>query len=134
MANFTQLDGGYLVTEVIVVNNETINDLPFPESEPAGVAFLQSLFGSTTVWKQTSYNANFRKNYAGIGYTYDPVLDAFIAPKPYPSWVLNTTTCQWQAPVPYPDDGGTYTWDEEIINWKQIVPPPIMDGAAPNVL
>ena len=134
MANFAQLDGAYLVTEVIVVNNETINDLPFPESEPVGVAFLQSLFGSTTIWKQTSYNANFRKNYAGIGYTYDPVLDAFIAPKPYPSWLLNTTTCQWEAPVQYPDDGGTYTWDEEIINWKQILPPPIMDGAAPKVL
>ena len=117
MANFAQLDGGYLVTEVIVVNNETINNLPFPESEPAGVAFLQSLFGSTTVWKQTSYNANFRRNYAGIGFTYDPVLDAFIAPKPYPSWVLNTTTCQWQAPVPYPDDGKTYIWDEATLSW-----------------
>ena len=134
MANFAQLDGAYLVTEVIVVNNETINDLPFTESEPVGVAFLQSLFGSTTVWKQTSYNANFRKNYAGVGFIYDPVLDAFIAPKPYPSWLLNTTTCQWEAPVQYPDDGGTYTWDEEIINWKQILPPPIMDGAAPKVL
>ena len=117
MANFAQLDGAYLVTEVIVVNNETINDLPFPESEPVGVAFLQSLFGSTTVWKQTSYNANFRKNYASIGYTYDPVLDAFIAPKPYPSWLLNTTTCQWQAPVPYPDDGKTYIWDEATLSW-----------------
>lgn len=117
MANFAQLDGSYIVTEVIVVNNETINNLPFPESEPAGVAFLQSLFGSTTVWKQTSYNANFRKNYAGIGYTYDPVLDAFIAPQPYPSWVLNTTTCQWQAPVPYPDDGKTYIWDEATLSW-----------------
>ena len=102
MANFAQLDESYIVTKVIVVNNETINNLPFPESEPVGMAFLQSLFGSTTVWKQTSYNANFRKNYAGIGFTYDPVLDAFIPPKPYPSWVLNTTTCQWQAPVPYP--------------------------------
>lgn len=134
MANFAKLDENSIVTEVIVVNNETISDLPFPESDPVGVAFLQSLFGSTTVWKQTSYNANFRKNYAGIGYTYDPVLDAFIAPQPYPSWLLNTTTCQWEAPIPYPDDGGTYTWDEEIINWKQILPPPIMDGAAPKVL
>jgi hypothetical protein len=117
MANFAQLDGSYLVTEVIVVNNETINDLPFPESEPVGVAFLQSLFGSTTVWKQASYNANFRKNYAGIGFTYDPVLDAFIAPKPYPSWLLNTTTCQWQAPVPYPIDGQRYVWDEATLSW-----------------
>ena len=117
MANFAQLDGAYTVIEVVVVNNETINNLLFPESEPVGVAFLQSLFGSTTVWKQTSYNANFRKNYAGIGYTYDPVLDAFIAPQPYPSWVLNTTTCQWQAPAPYPDDGKTYMWDEATLSW-----------------
>jgi hypothetical protein len=123
MANFAQLDGSYLVTEVIVVNNETINDLPFPESEPVGVAFLQSLFGSTTVWKQTSYNANFRKNYAGIGYTYDPVLDAFIPPQPYPSWLLNTTTCQWQAPVPYPDDGKTYIWDEATLSWVLVEQP-----------
>lgn len=117
MANFAQLDGAYTVIEVVVVNNETINDLPFPESEPVGVVFLQSLFGSTTIWKQTSYNANFRKNYAGIGYTYDPVLDAFIPPQPYPSWVLNTTTCQWQAPVPYPSDGKTYIWDEATLSW-----------------
>ena len=117
MANFAQLNENYIVTEVIVVNNETIDNLPFPESEPVGVAFCQSLYGSTTVWKQTSYNANFRKNYAGIGYTYDPVLDAFIAPQPYPSWLLNTTTCQWQAPVPYPDDGKTYIWDEATLSW-----------------
>jgi hypothetical protein len=123
MANFAQLDGSYIVTEVIVVNNETIDNLPFPESEPAGVAFLQSLFGSTTVWKQTSYNANFRKNYAGIGYTYDPVLDAFIAPQPYPSWVLNTTTCQWQAPVPYPNDGKMYIWDEATLSWVLVEQP-----------
>ena len=117
MANFAQLNGGYLVTEVIVVNNDTIDNLPFPESEPVGVAFCQSLFGSTTVWKQTSYNANFRKNYASIGYTYDPVLDAFVAPKPYPSWVLNTATCQWEAPAPYPGDGGYYVWDEATLSW-----------------
>ena len=123
MANFAQLDENYIVTEVVVVNNETINDLPFPESEPVGVAFLQSLFGSTTVWKQTSYTASYRKNYAGIGYTYDPVLDAFIPPKPYPSWVLNTATCQWQAPVPYPDDGKTYIWDEATLSWVLVEQP-----------
>jgi hypothetical protein len=123
MANFAQLDENYIVLQVNVVNNETINDLPFPESEPVGVAFLQSLFGSTTVWKQTSYNANFRKNYAGIGYTYDPVLDAFIPPQPYPSWLLNTTTCQWEAPVPYPDDGKTYIWDEATLSWVLVEKP-----------
>lgn len=123
MAYFAQLDPSFVVTEVISVNNNTIDNLPFPESEPVGVAFLQSLFGSTTVWKQTSYNANFRKNYAGIGYTYDPVLDAFIAPQPYPSWLLNTTTCQWQAPVPYPDDGKTYIWDEATLSWVLVEQP-----------
>ena len=123
MAYFAQLDPSFVVTEVISVNNNTIDNLPFPESEPVGVAFLQSLFGSTTVWKQTSYNANFRKNYAGIGYTYDPVLDAFIAPKPYPSWLLNTATCQWQAPVPYPDDGKTYIWDEATLSWVLVEQP-----------
>ena len=123
MANFAQLDGAYTVTQVIVVNNETIDNLPFPESEPVGVAFCQSLFGLTTIWKQTSYNANFRKNYAGIGFTYDPVLDAFIAPQPYPSWLLNTATCQWEAPVPYPIDGGYYGWDEATLSWV-LVPYP----------
>jgi hypothetical protein len=123
MANFAQLDENYIVTQVVVVNNETINDLPFPESEPIGVAFLQSLFGLTTVWKQTSYTASYRKNYAGIGYTYDPVLDAFIPPQPYPSWLLNTTTCQWQAPVPYPDDGKTYKWDEATLSWVLVEQP-----------
>ena len=117
MANFAQLDGAYTVTEVIVVNNETINNLPFPESEPVGVAFCQSLFGADTIWKQTSYNANFRKNYAGIGYSYDPVLDAFIPPQPYPSWLLNTSTCRWEALTPYPTDGQMYAWDEATLSW-----------------
>lgn len=122
MANFAQLDESYIVTEVVVVNNETIDNLPFPESEPVGVAFCQSLFGLTTIWKQTSYNANFRKNYAGIGFTYDPVLDAFIAPQPYPSWLLNTATCHWEAPVPYPTDGGYYVWDEATLSWVLVEP------------
>ena len=117
MANFAQLNENYIVTEVIVVNNETINNLPFPESEPVGVAFCQSLFGADTIWKQTSYNANFRKNYAGIGYSYDPVLDAFIPPQPYPSWLLNTSTCRWEALTPYPTDGQMYAWDEATLSW-----------------
>lgn len=120
MASFAQLNENSIVIDVIVVNNDTIDNLPFPESEPVGVAFCQSLYGSTTVWKQTSYNANFRKNFAGIGYTYDPVLDAFIPPQPYPSWLLNTTTCQWQAPVPYPNDGKRYVWDETTQSWVVI--------------
>lgn len=123
MANFAQLNEKYIVTQVIVVNNETIDNLPFPESEPMGVAFCQSLLGPTTNWKQTSYNASFRKNYAGIGFTYDQALDAFIPPKPYPSWLLNTTTCQWEAPVPYPNDGKTYVWDEATLSWVEVPAP-----------
>jgi hypothetical protein len=117
MAHFAQLDENSIVLQVIVVNNATIDNLPFPESELIGVAFCQSLLGSTTNWKQTSYNASFRKNYAGVGFTYDSVLDAFIAPQPYPSWMLNDSTCQWEAPVPYPNDGGNYVWDEATLSW-----------------
>ena len=119
MAHFAKLDDQNVVLDVNVVNNETINNLPFPESEPIGVAFLTDWSGGYTNWKQTSYNANFRKNYAGIGYTYDSVLDAFIAPKPFPSWLLNTNTCQWQAPVPYPTDGKIYSWNEETQQWVE---------------
>jgi hypothetical protein len=119
MAHFAKLDDQNIVLDVNVVNNETINNLPFPESEPVGVAFLTEWSGGYTNWKQTSYNASFRKNYAGIGYTYDSVLDAFIAPKPYPSWLLNTETCQWQAPIPYPTDGKVYYWNEETQQWVE---------------
>lgn len=98
MANFAKLDESAIVIEVIVVNNEVIGDLPFPESEPVGVAFCQSLFGADTIWKQTSYNANFRKNYAGVGYTYDSGRDAFIAPQPDPRCVFIEETCKWDCP------------------------------------
>ena len=120
MGHFAKLDDQSIVIDVNVVNNETINNLPFPESEPVGVAFLTDWSGGYSNWKQTSYNASFRKNYAGIGYTYDSVLDAFIAPKPYPSWLLNTATCQWQAPIPYPTDGKMYSWDEETQSWVEV--------------
>jgi hypothetical protein len=112
---------GDVVAEVIVVNNETIEHLAFPESEPVGVAFCQSLFGSETEWKQTSYNASFRKNYAGVGFTYDGTLDAFIPPQPFPSWILNEDTAQWESPVPYPEDGNLYTWGEETGAWVEVV-------------
>jgi len=120
MAHFAQLDGNGVVIQVIVVNNETVFNMPFPESEPIGVAFCQSLFGTTTVWKQTSYNASFRKNFAGAGYTYEPVLDAFVPPQPFPSWLLNTSTCQWEPPVPFPVDGGAYVWDEPTLSWVPV--------------
>jgi hypothetical protein len=119
MAHFAQLDENNMVTQVIVVhNNELMHD--GVEQEAKGVAFCQSLFGAQTNWKQTSYNGNMRKNYAGVGYTYDAVRDAFIAPKPYPSWVLDEATCQWGAPVPMPQDGKIYRWDEPTVSWIEV--------------
>lgn len=117
MAHFAKLDENNVVVEVNVVNNEDIQNLPFPESEPIGVAFLSQWSGGYTNWKQTSYNGNFRKNYASIGYTYDPARDAFIPPKPFESWLLNENTCQWEAPVPYPNDEKLYYWDEATLSW-----------------
>ena len=116
MAHFAQLNENNVVTQVIVVNNSDcqINGV---ESEEAGVVFCKTLFGADTKWKQTSYNGNMRKNYAGIGFTYDAGRDAFIPPKPYASWVLNEDTCQWDAPVAYPDDGQIYRWDEDTVTW-----------------
>jgi hypothetical protein len=116
MAHFAQLDENNVVTQVVVVNNsECIID--GVEDESAGVAFCQSLFGPSTVWKQTSYNGTMRKNYAGAGYIYDAERDAFIAPQPFQSWVLDEDTCSWKAPVPYPDDGQRYIWDESLVQW-----------------
>ena len=115
MAHFAQLDDQNTVLQVIVVHNNELLDNGV-ESEAKGVSFCQSLFTGTT-WVQTSYNANIRKNYAGIGFTYDLARDAFIPPKPFPSWILNEATCQWAAPVPYPNDGQQYVWDEATQTW-----------------
>jgi hypothetical protein len=114
MAHFAELDGNNVVLQVIVVNNTELLDSDGVEQESLGQAFCANLLGGN--WKQTSYNATFRKNYAGIGYSYDTDLDAFIPPRPYPSWGLNTTTCLWESPVPYPAEG-KHTWDEEAQNW-----------------
>ena len=125
MAHFAELAQDNTVLQVIVVSNNDVNNLPFPESEPVGIAFCQSLLGPDTRWAQTSYNANFRYNYAGIGYTFDPTPTpngAFIPPKPYPSWLLDTSTFQWQPPAPYPTDGGVYTWDEDTQTWVPVPP------------
>jgi hypothetical protein len=119
MGHFAKLDDQNVVTDVIVVNNETLNNLPFPSSELVGLEFLKGLYGDGITWKQTSYNGSFRKNFAGIGYFYDVNIDAFIAPKPCPSWLLNTETGQWQAPVPYPTDGKVYSWNEETQQWVE---------------
>ena len=120
MANFAKLDSHNVVLDVNVVSDEVVNNLPFPESEPLGISFLTEWSDGYTNWKQTSYNASFRKNFAGIGFTYSADLDAFVPPKPYPSWLLNTNTCQWQAPVPYPNDGKMYQWDEATQSWVEI--------------
>ena len=120
MAHFAQLDADNIVQRVIVINNSDILDEHGNESEAVGIAFCQSLYGAETIWRQTSYNATFRKNYAGAGYRYDAALDAFIAPQPYPSWSLNTTTCQWEAPKPYPTDGAVYTWNEGLLRWERL--------------
>ena len=118
MAHFAELDENNLVTRVLVVDNKDITKEDGTEDENLGINLLQNLFGG--YWKQTSYNNNFRKNYTGIGYQYDQTRDAFIAPKPFSSWTLNETTCKWEAPVAYPDDGKMYNWNEEITNWDLV--------------
>lgn len=118
MAHFAQLDDNNVVLQVVVVHNNELLDNGI-ESEAKGIAFCKTLFPGTT-WVQTSYNANIRKNYAGIGFTYDAQRDAFIPPKTFPSWMLDETTCQWSAPVPYPQDGKQYVWDEAQQNWVEV--------------
>lgn len=118
MAHFAELDENNVVTRVIVVANKDTSDASGVEHESIGIAFCQNLFDGN--WKQTSYNGNFRKNYAGIGYTYDASIDAFVPPQPYPSWVLNPNTAQWEPPVPYPNDGNMYSWDEATQSWVQV--------------
>lgn len=117
MAHFAELDQNNIVVRVITVSNSELLDGDGNEQEHIGVAFCQSLFGG--IWKQTSYNASIRKNYAGVGYKYDSTKDAFIAPQPFSSWVLNETTCQWEAPTAYPSDGNEYHWDEATTSWVQ---------------
>jgi hypothetical protein len=114
MAHFARIDENNVVTQVVVVADKDTADADGVEKEHIGAAFLESVLGGT--WKQTSYHGNIRKNYAGIGYTYDADIDAFVAPKPYPSWVLDENA-QWQAPVPMPDDGEMYLWDEDAQSW-----------------
>jgi len=117
MAHFAQLNEDNIVTQVIVVANQDTTDSDGMENEEVGAAFCANLLGGT--WKQTSYNARIRKNYAGIGYKYDADLDAFIPPQPYASWTLNADA-QWEAPVAYPTDGGRYIWNEETLTWDNV--------------
>ena len=118
MAHFAQLDSNNVVTQVIVVGNKDTADANGVEKVSIGVAFCERLFGGN--WKQTSYNGSIRKNYAGIGYTYNVSLDAFVPPKPYASWVLNNDTAQWDAPTPMPTDGKKYSWDEATTSWVEM--------------
>jgi hypothetical protein len=117
MAYFAKLGTGNIIETVISVNNSVITDNNGIEQEQLGVDFINKLYNTRDVWKQTSYNRNFRKNYAGVGYTYDETRDAFISPKPFNSWILNETNCLWEAPVAYPEDDNRYIWNESTLTW-----------------
>ncbi len=134
MATFAELDINNKVLRVLSVHNNELLENGI-ESEQKGIQFLKSLYGESTIWKQTSYNTrggkhynsdntlsldqtkSFRKNHAGIDKIYDETRDAFIPPKPYNSWTLNEETCLWEPPIPYPQDGNTYGWNEETLSW-----------------
>ena len=124
MAHFAQLDENNVVTQVVVIDNRDTSTPDGVEKEYIGAAFCERLFGGT--WKQTSYNGNIRKNYAGIGYTYNADIDAFVSPQPFASWILDTDTAQWEAPVAMPEDAGTgeppkmYSWDEATTSWVAV--------------
>ena len=117
MAHFAELGLNNTVLRVIVVHNNELLDENGVEQEQKGADFCRDLFGGT--WVQTSYNGNMRKNFAGTGFTYDSQRDAFIAPKPFDSWVLDEETCLWEAPVPMPEDG-VYVWNEETTSWNAV--------------
>lgn len=119
MAHFAQLNENSEVIQVIVVSNAHLVENGV-ENESKGIAFCKKLNGEQTNWKQTSYNRNFRKNYAGIGYIYDETLDMFYPPKPYNSWLLNEDKGEWEAPIPYPSDDAYYEWNEEIEQWQLV--------------
>ena len=118
MAHFAKLDENNIVLAVHVVNNDviTVNGV---ESEKAGIDFLTNLHGYSN-WKQTSYSGSIRKNYAGIGFKYDASIDAFITPKPFASWILNSETAQWDAPVEKPNDEKSYRWNEDNQQWVEL--------------
>ena len=126
MASFAKIGLNNKVIEIQSVVNEVLHDANGVEQEVNGIDFLTKLTG-WAIWKQTSYNTHggvhsnngipFRKNHASIGYTYDEDRDAFIPKKPYNSWILNETTCQWESPIAYPTDGKLYQWDEQNNSW-----------------
>ena len=117
MSHFARIDENGLVLQVVVVDNKDTADASGVEKEHIGAAHLEKILGGT--WKQTSYNGNMRKNYAGIGYTYRVDIDAFVPPQPFTSWTLNADA-QWEPPVAMPTDGKMYSWDESTISWTEI--------------
>ncbi len=142
MAHFCQLDENNVVTQVIVVSNEDTSDVNGNEVEEIGVAFCKKLLGADTNWKQTSYNNNMRVRYAGIGYSYNEALDAFVPPKPFESWVLNEETADWQSPIgPAPAlteeeiaSMSFYRWNEETGAWELFTPEPPSGGEGNDTL
>ena len=122
MGYFAQLDDNNIVQQVISISNDVLNEpeFSFPETEVLGRAFISQTLGLPGTWKQTSFNNSFRKNYSGIGFTYDEQRDAFIPPQPYNSWTLNEETCLWEPLIPYPDDDKDYVWNEENGAWEEI--------------
>lgn len=120
MANFARIDENNIVDLVIFVSNDDIVDENGNETEEAGIAFCNSVIEGN--WVQTSYNANMRKNFAGIGYLYNSELDAFIPPQNFPSWVLDEERCVWVSPVPMPTEG-RWSWDEDSTSWVEIQEP-----------
>lgn len=111
MAHWAEIDENNIVLRVTVGDNNDPNG-------DEGYQWLIDNLGGT--WVKTSYNGNIRKNFAGVGFTYDEGRDAFIPPKPFESWILNEETCQWDAPVPYPQDGKIYIWNEQLIDWSEV--------------
>jgi hypothetical protein len=118
MAHFAKIGLDNIVIDVLVIANSETMDAQGNQQESIGIEFLKKITGHET-WVQTSFNGNIRKNYAGIGYTYDSQRDAFIPPKTFSSWLLNEETCQWKAPVEMPSDGKNYEWDENTLTWVE---------------
>lgn len=115
MAHFAEIGIDGKVLRVIVVDNKDTSNADGVEQEEIGSAFCNKLFGGT--WKQTSYNRSFRKHFAAQGFTYDATRNAFISPKPFPSWILDEETCHWTSPIAMPNDGKKYRWNEDTLSW-----------------
>ena len=120
MAHYAEINENNEVIYVVYMDNEIIMDENNNEVEELGVQHLHYHHGVNRSWVRTSYSGSFRGKYAGVGDTYREDIDMFIGPSPYPSWILNETTGQWEPPIPYPQDNNNYTWDEELQTWNII--------------